>query len=292
MADLAIQITNNASGQLDAGITAAATTLTLKVGEGAEFPSTAGSNYFYTTLQKSDGNWEIVKVTTRTGDVFNVIVRNQDSSTGSAQAFSANDIVSLRPCAQVIEDIIAEIISHQIQLYAPVGTEMYFYQNTSPAGWTINAAIVDVLLSVKGGSDAYDANGGTQVGDWDQGNHTHTGPSHTHTTPDHQLTENEMPSHTHVNESAGNHNHDISKGVGSAEEGAIVISLEFSTITLDKAGHIETAGAHQHTNTPTGGDAVHNHGATGGDGTGASGGSKTPISWRPDAANGIIATKD
>lgn len=292
MADLAIQITNNATGQLDAGISAAALTLTLKVGEGAEYPSTAGDNYFYVTLQKADGNWEIIKVTTRTADVFDVIVRNQDSSTGAAQAFSANDIVSLRPCAQIIEDIITEIVSHQIQLYAPVGTKMYFYQNSPPSGWTYDAAITDVLLSVKGGSDAYNANGGLQVGTWDQGNHVHSMNDHTHTTPDHQLTEAQMPSHTHANQSAGSHNHDLSKGTGAGGVGAIVVSLEHSAITLTLSGHVESTGNHTHTNTATGGDAIHNHGATGLSGTANGGGSKTPSTWRPDAANGIIATKD
>ena len=294
MADLALQITNNATGQLDAGIAAGALTLTLKVGEGAEFPSTAGSNYFYVTLQKADGNWEIIKVTTRTADVFDVIVRNQDSSTGAAQAFSANDIVSLRPCAQVIEDIITEVISHQIQLYAPVGTKMYFYQNTTPAGWTIDGAVADTLLSVKGGTAAYNANGGTQAGSWTPTGHTHTGPSHTHTTPDHILTEAEMPSHTHTTDSQGDHTHDISKATGSTENNvAVAVFNEQGTSkSVSQADHVETTGDHTHTALAAGSGSAHNHGATGASGTDPTGSSNDPITDRPLAAIGIIGTKD
>jgi hypothetical protein len=107
-----IEVTNNATGSLDAGINAVVTTLDVKAGEGALFPDTTGdAAYFYVTLQKDSGAWEIVKVTERTADQF-TIVRNQDSSTGAAQAFSADDIVSLRPCANVITDIVAELNSH------------------------------------------------------------------------------------------------------------------------------------------------------------------------------------
>jgi len=294
MADIALQVTNNATGQLDAGIAAGALTLTLKVGEGAEFPSTAGTNYFYATLQKADGNWEIVKVTTRTADVFDVIVRNQDSSTGAAQAFSANDIVSLRPCAQIIEDIITEIVSHQIQLYAPVGTKMYFYQDTTPAGWTIDGAVADTLLSIKGGTAAYNANGGTQAGSWTPTGHTHTGPSHTHTTQDHILTEAEMPSHTHTTDSQGSHNHDLSTRTGNpgSSTDAAVDGGEGDSHPITKSGHVETTGNHTHTALSAGSDTAHNHGATDADGTAATGSSNEPITDRPLAAIGIIGTKD
>jgi hypothetical protein len=105
MARLDSMFENNASGQLSAGITDSATSLALKAGEGAEFPTLSGSQYFHVTLQKSSGAWEIVKVTAVSGDSFTTIVRNVDSSTGSAMAFSADDIVSLRPIAENLEDV-------------------------------------------------------------------------------------------------------------------------------------------------------------------------------------------
>jgi hypothetical protein len=106
-----VAVSNNATGSLDAGITAGATSLDVKAGEGALFPSTAASAYFYVTLQKDSGAWEIVKVTTKATDTF-TIVRNQDSSTGSAIAFSADDIVTCRPCAEVHDDVVAALNSH------------------------------------------------------------------------------------------------------------------------------------------------------------------------------------
>lgn len=105
MARLNIKIANNASGSLSAGISDTATSLSLKSGEGAEFPSLSGSEYFYATLQKSTGAWEIIKCTAISGDSFTTIVRNIASSTGSAQSFSADDIVSLRPIQENMDDI-------------------------------------------------------------------------------------------------------------------------------------------------------------------------------------------
>jgi hypothetical protein len=65
---------------------------------------------------------------------------------------------------------------------------MIFYQATAPPGWTTDAAVADCVLAFKGGSDDYDDDAGTLVGDWDQPvhdhdyTHTHT-HGHTHDTP-------------------------------------------------------------------------------------------------------------
>lgn len=96
-----LKVTNNARGQLAAGIDTDDTALSVKAGEGAEFPSLSAGEFFYCTLQKSNGDNEIIKVTARTGDNFTTIVRAQDGTT--AKSFLADDIVSLRPVAAVIE---------------------------------------------------------------------------------------------------------------------------------------------------------------------------------------------
>jgi len=70
----------------------------------------------------------------------------------------------------------------------PAASKAWFYQNTAPTGWTIDATPADALLAVKGGSQAYNANGGTQAGTWTQlesGSTTLTAaqsglPAHTH----------------------------------------------------------------------------------------------------------------
>ena len=102
-----VQISNNASGSLKAGISDSATSLQLQVGEGSEFPTITGSQYFYTTITNVSGDIEIVKVTATSGDQFTTIVRSQDGTT--AQAWLAGDIVSLRPVTALFEDMVSEM---------------------------------------------------------------------------------------------------------------------------------------------------------------------------------------
>jgi hypothetical protein len=86
--------TNNASTTLASSILVGATSLTVVAGQGALFPTLAGSAYFYCTLSNAAGTTiEIVKVTARSTDTF-TIVRAQDNT--SASAFTAGDKVELR----------------------------------------------------------------------------------------------------------------------------------------------------------------------------------------------------
>ena len=87
--------------------------------------------------------------------------------------------------------------------FIPVGTKMWFYQNTAPTGWVIDSTPADAILAVKGGSAAYNVNGGMAAGTWTHPTHTHTGPSHTHTGPSHA---HSILTHTHTF-SAGAHTH-------------------------------------------------------------------------------------
>lgn len=50
----------------------------------------------------------------------------------------------------------------------PSGTKCWFYQNVAPLGWTIDASVADRLIGVKGGSGAYNVNGGNLSGTWQQ----------------------------------------------------------------------------------------------------------------------------
>jgi hypothetical protein len=277
---LGLTVTNNASGSLSAGITAVATTLSLKAGEGAEFPAITGSEYFYATIQKSDGNWEIVKVSAVSGDNWTTIVRNQDSSTGAAQAFSADDIVSLRPTAQMIDDIVAMLDAHALITFAPSGTKMYFYQNTAPTGWTIDATVADCLLAIKGGSNDYNVTGGQEVAadGWGLLSHTHTGPSHTHTTPIHK-----HRWYDYVSTSL----HRTWNSGGTAEDWDDLWTDGQSGTGLwmkNDSGKKPKKDLY----TATDGNATTGSGGTGATGTPNTGGS----GWRFPAAVGIIATKD
>ncbi len=81
------QFSNNATSILAATITNVSTSVQVSTGQGAEFPSLTGTEYFIATIQDTSGNVEYVKVTAVSGDVFTV-VRAQESTT--AQAFTAN----------------------------------------------------------------------------------------------------------------------------------------------------------------------------------------------------------
>ena len=87
--------------------------------------------------------------------------------------------------------------------FIPAGTKMWFYQNTAPMGWVIDSTPADAILAVKGGSAAYNVNGGMAAGTWTHPTHTHTGPLHTHTGPSHA---HSILTHTHTF-SAGAHTH-------------------------------------------------------------------------------------
>ena len=151
------------------------------------------------------------------------------------------------------------------------GTKMWFYQDTAPTGWTIVAAAADAVLAVKGGSNAYNAAGGTQAGTWTQ--------------PDHTLTTAETPAHTHG--SAGSHYHALMWfGDFYGEEGYHVYAArQLFTTTLTGSppswntaskSYYKTDTGGDHTHTSVGGGSAHNHGTT----------------YRPLAQVGIICSKD
>lgn len=138
----------------------------------------------------------------------------------------------------------------------PAGTKAWFYQDAAPTGWTIDSTPADALLAVKGGSQAFNAAGGTQQGTWTQ-------PNHLHSTGDFTLTENEMPAHTHSLSVTGN----------TASNTATYIT------------HANTANNTLSATTGSAGTgAAHNHGNTGN--------SATANTWRPLSQLGIIATKN
>jgi len=171
--------------------------------------------------------------------------------------------------------------------FIPVGTKMWFYQNTAPTGWVIDSTPADAILAVKGGSAAYNVNGGMAAGTWTHPTHTHTGPSHTHTGPSHTHT---GPSHAH---SILTHTHTFSAGAHTHAFTGTAHTHTFSAgaHTHTTAGHVLTVSeipSHTHTydayrsgsnvqggsgatgihssvytTSPAGGGGSHSHGATG-----------------------------
>ena len=60
----------------------------------------------------------------------------------------------------------------------PAGTEMWFYADSAPTGWTLNATPSDQLLAIKGGT-TYTV-GGAAAGSFTTPNHYHSLNSHVH----------------------------------------------------------------------------------------------------------------
>ena len=138
----------------------------------------------------------------------------------------------------------------------PSGTKMFFYQDTAPTGWTIDTTIPDRLLSVKGGSAAYNVSGGIEAGTWTQPTHTHTVSNHKHEVP-----------------AAFWNSTTVCSLVGTWPHGTSGVSRSFrgvggSTTTTQETYLSSAAGAQ------------------------TSSASRTVNTWRPAAGVGIIATKD
>lgn len=85
-------LANNAATKLAASISAADTALSVLAGTGGVFPA-GGSDWFPITLIKPNGEYEICKCSSRSGDVLTV-VRGQEGTV--PKAFSAGDRVELR----------------------------------------------------------------------------------------------------------------------------------------------------------------------------------------------------
>lgn len=92
---------NNATALLAASISTSGTTLVLAAGAGSSFPVITGSDYFHGTLYDSANNFEIVKVTARTGDSL-TIERAQEGTI--ALAFSSGDAFAQRVTASDLSD--------------------------------------------------------------------------------------------------------------------------------------------------------------------------------------------
>lgn len=97
---MTVLFTNNATSRLASALTSGATTMTVTTGEGAKYPSPATSvEWFPVTLIKDTGALEIVRCTSRSGDVL-TIRRAEEGTT--ALAFAAGDRVELRMTAAAL----------------------------------------------------------------------------------------------------------------------------------------------------------------------------------------------
>ena len=104
-----IRWTNNASGTLAAGILAGDTSVTLGSGQGSLFPILAGGQYCIATLEDVLGNIEVVRVTSRAGDVLD-ITRAQEGTIALdfARTFAPKRTDTAAEASEPAEDIETE----------------------------------------------------------------------------------------------------------------------------------------------------------------------------------------
>ena len=96
---MTILFSNNATSTLANTLAVVDLTLVLASGGGTRFPSPAGNNVFYLTVENVSGDFEICRCTARTADIL-TIVRAQDGT--AAQEFTAGSRVELRASALVM----------------------------------------------------------------------------------------------------------------------------------------------------------------------------------------------
>jgi hypothetical protein len=58
--------------------------------------------------------------------------------------------------------------------------KIWIYRNDTVEGMVVDSSLTDRVIAIKGGSQAYDVNGGNVAGTWTQEQHAHAGPNHNH----------------------------------------------------------------------------------------------------------------
>lgn len=143
---MGVKFKNNAASTLDTAISAADLGLTVAYGDGSLFPSAGAGDYFYMTIESTEGDYEIVKVTARSGDSM-TIVRAQESTT--ARAFTAGALCEVRVTNQGVLDKFAEdnLAAGSVTLskLADVATDTVLGRTASGTGAVSALSASDVL---------------------------------------------------------------------------------------------------------------------------------------------------
>ncbi len=143
---MGVKFKSNAASALDAAISATDLGLTITYGDGSLFPAAGAGDYFYLTLEETDGSYEIVKVTARSGDAM-TIVRAQESTT--ARTFAAGARAELRVTNQGLLDKFIEdnLAAGAVTLdkLADVATDTVLGRTASGTGAVSALGATDVL---------------------------------------------------------------------------------------------------------------------------------------------------
>ena len=123
---MAVKFSNNAATTLAANVTNSATTIT--VADGSVFPTLAGTDFTFITLEDVDSNREIVKLTAVSSNTL-TIVRAQDGS--SARAYSTNDKVELRLTAALLNAAVdSGAADLELNVFSGTGSQVNFTLST------------------------------------------------------------------------------------------------------------------------------------------------------------------
>lgn len=117
---MSVKVTNNATTTLSASIGTTDLTLSVLAATGTQFPNLVAGDWFWATLANAAGALEIVKVTSKAGDVF-TIVRAQDGT--GAGNWNPGDKVELRPTAALFNDKLG--VADAAAQYSPIATSQW-----------------------------------------------------------------------------------------------------------------------------------------------------------------------
>lgn len=146
---MSVQLANNATSKLAAGLSSGATSLAVLPGEGAKFPTLNAGDWFPLTIVKVDGTLEIVKCTARSSDTF-TIERAQEGT--AAEEFQAGDRVELRATKLALETLARDanadhpgpdepLVTWPYMKWADTTDELLKRRNAANTDWMVEGAL-------------------------------------------------------------------------------------------------------------------------------------------------------
>ena len=132
-----IKFSNNASTTLFSAVTVGDTQIVVSPGGGSLFPELTGDNFFMITVVDTQGNLEIMGVTSRNVDTFTV---NRAQENTPARAFPEGSVVELRLTAGSIGEIASQLTTDILaatQLPRGIITMWSGATNAVPSGWAL-----------------------------------------------------------------------------------------------------------------------------------------------------------
>ena len=103
---MGLQLSNNATAIIPLEIASTDTTFSVETDSGAMFPTLGATDYFNAVIVSPLGNFEIVQVTARAGDIFTVS-RGQEGTV--AIPFPANNRIELRVTVANVRNVLDEL---------------------------------------------------------------------------------------------------------------------------------------------------------------------------------------